>query len=591
MDYLENDAGKYVRRNLEGTVKWCVDHITGFLDGTETVNNFGIKILGVLTDISLAPTLDYQYGDAYAVGTSTPYTYWVYTRSGIDAVDGSFVNIGVFPAVGPRGPKGEVGDVGPQGPMGPQGPAGRDGVQGQKGAKGDKGETGATGATGPTGPQGPIGLVNILGQLYDKSLLPPASLALFEQHAGYLVQATEKNHLYMVGMDGTDFAWYDLGEVTVGPKGDTGIGIPNTTALQFPYGATTVTFDTTDGMHITGKAQITYTDNMGVPSNHVQPTLDMIVPLKAGNGITMDATENAEFVEIKTDDAHTNSLIDTKLAPLNESLDNKVNKETWGARGTRVYARTRNDDGTFTDSTIWIDTGAYAYRLAYRTSTAQITAPDQLIYVPSANQYISKAYLDDYAGKNLLMSINPTPPAGVKTAGMVPYATPGDNVITDWKTISKYDEASGMYIGYIATRESNGYVRNTNIETFLPIDKSVAGKASACATRQELNQCVQDVQNQLDEHINTAIKVVSAYWDTIPIGATEGQIPAEYAGDYEEYPFLAILFDGEYFISADYQHTLGYNTYTHTGFENNKFIHKAITINTDNWTWVLNTSE
>ena len=395
MDYIENDTGKYVKRNLEGTVKWCVDHITGFLDGTETVNNFGIKILGVLTDISLAPTLDYQYGDAYAVGTSTPYTYWVYTRSGIDAIDGSFVNIGVFPAVGPQGPKGDKGDQGERGEVGPQGPAGRDGAQGQKGAKGDKGDTGATGATGATGPQGPVGLVNILGQLSDKSLLPTADDALFREHAGYLVQATEKYHLYMVGRDTIDYVWYDLGEVTVGPKGDTGIGIPDTTALQLPYGAATVTFDATKGMHITGNAQITYRDDMGRPANYVQPTLDMVVPIKAGQGIIMNATGNAEAVEVKVDNAYLDSSIQRITDNISSELGNKRDIVPIPASGTRFYIANSTNGQSYAEG------GTSAnnkYQVVQRADNAQIKAPNQLTFPPLDDEYVSKSYADAHYG-------------------------------------------------------------------------------------------------------------------------------------------------------------------------------------------------
>ena len=395
MDYIENDTGKYVKRNLEGTVKWCVDHITGFLDGTETVNNFGIKILGVLTDISLAPSLQYQYGDAYAVGTSTPYTYWVYTRSGIEALDGSFVNIGVFPAVGPQGPKGDKGDQGERGEVGPQGPAGRDGAQGQKGAKGDKGDKGDTGATGPTGAQGPVGLVNILGQLSDKSLLPTADDALFQAHAGYLVQAVEKYHLYMVGRDTLDYVWYDLGEVTVGPKGDTGIGIPDTTALQFPYGAATVTFDTNKGMHITGNAQITYRDDMGRPSNYVQPTLDMVVPIKPGNGIIMDKTGNSEAVEVKVDDTYIDSSIQRVTDNISSELGNKRDIVPIPSSGTRFYTANNTNGQSYATG----NTGAFnKYDVVQRTDNAQVKAPNQATFPPLDDEYISKSYADAHYG-------------------------------------------------------------------------------------------------------------------------------------------------------------------------------------------------
>lgn len=80
-------------------------------------------------------------GDAYGVGTGTPYDIYVW-----DAVSASWINNG--PLQGPEGPQGPKGDTGEAGPQGPKG---------ETGATGPQGPQGETGATGPQGPQGETG--------------------------------------------------------------------------------------------------------------------------------------------------------------------------------------------------------------------------------------------------------------------------------------------------------------------------------------------------------------------------------------------------------------------------------------------------
>ena len=85
------------------------------------LSEFGIKIVGIVAIPEELPTqesFDGEYGDGYAVGTSTPYTYYVWTRSNDQVPYDHWLNIGVFPQPGPQG---EPGATGPQGPQGPAG--------------------------------------------------------------------------------------------------------------------------------------------------------------------------------------------------------------------------------------------------------------------------------------------------------------------------------------------------------------------------------------------------------------------------------------------------------------------------------------
>lgn len=154
----------------------------------ETGKNF--TILGTYEtyeQLNLAVTNPEQ-GDFYNVGTSSPYTTYMWDET--DGV-GGWINQGQIQgpkgdkgdtgdqgpkgdtgATGPQGPKGETGEQGPQGPKGetgPQGPQGLKGDTGDQGPQGPKGETGDTGPQGPKGdpgeqgPQGPKGETGATG--------------------------------------------------------------------------------------------------------------------------------------------------------------------------------------------------------------------------------------------------------------------------------------------------------------------------------------------------------------------------------------------------------------------------------------------
>ena len=182
-------------RNLEEQVKKNMDDIKYMLEEEGVLNEFGIKVVGEITNTSELPdpaTYTGEYGDAYAVGTAVPYTLYIYTRANGTHPNAYWFNIGQFPLPGPTGP------AGPQGPKGDTGTRGNtwtsgtgnptstsgyiandkylnttngtvfnfDGstwqnvgnIRGPQGIQGPKGEKGDTGEQGPQGIQGPIGL-------------------------------------------------------------------------------------------------------------------------------------------------------------------------------------------------------------------------------------------------------------------------------------------------------------------------------------------------------------------------------------------------------------------------------------------------
>ena len=92
-----------------------------------------------------------QQGDMYNVGTSAPYTIYMWDAT---TPPGQWISQGQL-----QGPQGEQG---PEGPEGPQGPAGADGAPGQPGPAGEDGAPGEQGPAGADGQDATINGVNAL---------------------------------------------------------------------------------------------------------------------------------------------------------------------------------------------------------------------------------------------------------------------------------------------------------------------------------------------------------------------------------------------------------------------------------------------
>ena len=78
-----------------------------------------------------------------------------------------------------------------------------------------------------------------------------------------------------------------------GPRGETGVGVANITDLNLVVGEPSVIYDTEDGITITSQGEIIAEG--GVIST---PTVEQNIPIIAGNGLTMDATEDGKHVDV-----------------------------------------------------------------------------------------------------------------------------------------------------------------------------------------------------------------------------------------------------------------------------------------------------
>lgn len=227
-------------RNLEEQVEKNKNDILYMLEEEGTLNQFGIKVVAQeqTVDALPAPT-EYtgDFGDAYAIGTTSPYTLYIYTRANGTHPTNYWFNIGQFPLPGPKGADGATGPRGPEGPEGKQGPQGIQGKQGPQGIQGPMGPQGPQGVQGIQGPKGDAGdSFKIVGVLDSASELPTPTEEIRNQ--AYLIPDTKEPGTYdLYVITGTDnLVWENAGhiETVQGPKGDTGAQGPQ--GAQGPKG-------------------------------------------------------------------------------------------------------------------------------------------------------------------------------------------------------------------------------------------------------------------------------------------------------------------------------------------------------------------
>ena len=215
--------------NLENQVLKNKVDIQNLQTSEKVLATFGIKVIGTAANSSAIPTVavykannpDWEYGDAYAVGTASPYEFYILTRADETHPEDYWFNLGVI-----KGPKGDPGADGANGADGKDGVSptlavgtvttGNPGTpvsvtnggtstnvvlnfripKGEKGDKGNKGDKGDTGFA-----------VNIASELNNINELPTASASY--ANIGYVIKdADGDSNLYVCMTNASTGAWY-----------------------------------------------------------------------------------------------------------------------------------------------------------------------------------------------------------------------------------------------------------------------------------------------------------------------------------------------------------------------------------------------
>lgn len=213
----------------------------------EVLKNYDVSITGHVSSADELPE-SADNGTMYIVGNSPSYDLYVY-------VDG-WIDLGDYPATGPKGETGERGPIGLMGERGSQWytlekPASARqndqfldsngivyqytgtnwqatnnirGPQGIIGPIGPRGEKGDTGPIGPQGIRGPAGAAfSVIGLIANTSQLPDPSTV--PDNYAYMVGTAAPYDLYVqVVPEGEPQQWLDAGQVegVVGPPGPIG---------------------------------------------------------------------------------------------------------------------------------------------------------------------------------------------------------------------------------------------------------------------------------------------------------------------------------------------------------------------------------
>lgn len=340
-------------RNLEEQVLKNQQDIQDFKDGNQTIAEFGITVVGILSDASQLPEFGEAYGDAYLIGTATPYDMRVWTRD-VANNTAKWVDLGEFPLQGPKGDRGEVGSIiyfgtidleneradragdfyintvtgywyqsveissvcvwekrfSLKGEKGDRGEQGKQGVQGIPGEQGKTGPIGPQGIQGETGPVGPA--FNIQGTLASTDNLPTPTKEMQDKGYAYIIpDSTGAKHIWVI--QGSDsFMWVDVGTAGVGiqgPPGKDGVGLDTLSQTDPTYGNVSVIYDTTDGITIFSQMRQSFYQN-GEYVNH-DSTHEMSIPIVPGKGIVIDKKATEEKVEVKVDDIFVLKISDT----------------------------------------------------------------------------------------------------------------------------------------------------------------------------------------------------------------------------------------------------------------------------------------
>lgn len=320
-------------RNLEEQVLKNQQDIQDFKDGNQTIAEFGITVVGILSSADQLPASGDNFGDAYLIGTETPYDMRVWTRN-IPEQRAMWVDLGEFPLQGPQGPKGDKGSqiysgnglptltgqegdiyintatgilyqyegiewkekFSIKGPMGPRGLQGPQGIQGPKGETGNMGPMGPRGIQGPKGDYGPS--FNIQGTLASTANLPTPTEDMKSKGYCYIIPDTQGvKHVWVI--QGTDtLQWTDLGPSGVqGPKGDTGMGIDTLKYLHLTKGNIKAQYYPQDGIQLTSTGRATYKgENYHDEDHDFETTLK--IPIVGKDGITIDKAADSNKIEI-----------------------------------------------------------------------------------------------------------------------------------------------------------------------------------------------------------------------------------------------------------------------------------------------------
>lgn len=346
-------------RNLEEQVQANKNNIERIIEGEELLARLGIKVVGqVEAESELPAAASYQgdFGDAYLVGTATPYDYHIFTRPFEGEIDPQWFNLGPFPVAGPAGERGPIG------------PKGADGVRGSKWF------------SSANAPDTTVGY-----EVGDYVLIPSTDQAL----------EGEPGSIYHLHADGGVRRWIFEGNIS-GPQGPQGIqgrqGPQGETGPQGPQGPAGPVGPIADVM-----GELTGIDQLGDP-NEAPRNAAYLIPVDGVKHVYIIIEVDGELDWYDAGIFTVGTIVTENGNPVNEfNADNYLKKLNPGSAGTQALY------STATTKYVNYGTSAVANRIVQRTVKGQIALPTQNLtsaYQPQINEAISRQYLEAYVSNS-----------------------------------------------------------------------------------------------------------------------------------------------------------------------------------------------
>ena len=397
-------------RNLEEQVLKNKNDIENALQLNNLLSDFGIRIIGQVESAYQIPSVsdykennpNWEYGDAYTVGTESPYDLYILTRANNNNPQDFWFDIGEFPLRGPVGPQGPQGPQGEKGEKGDPGIQGERGLQGTPGLRGERGPQGPQGPVGPQGPQGTPGQVYKIIDILDNTEQLPEPTESIRDNA-YIING----FIYIIMGSGV-LEWVNVG--TIDPT-------------NFTAGQVITLMQSTDSIIVSLSS-----DNSKVEyklSNGTITTLNFAESERqksVSDGAIVHEKQIADVEHIETiydmssSDANINKGL-TSGCQFNESSEKSISLETSSTskyKGLNVYVFAVNQtlkvylpvnksntettcrtsfagqNGATSDSNILYGSLRYAYGNLYPASIRERTLSGENIYQNNSSYYVSK---------------------------------------------------------------------------------------------------------------------------------------------------------------------------------------------------------
>lgn len=398
-------------RDLEEQVRKNQEDIKYILEERGVLNQFGIKVVGQVDTAGELPesaTYEGEFGDAFAVGTSEPYTLYIWTRAFSGQANPFWFNIGMFPVPstvpGPEGPEGKQGQTGQRGSQWQSNNAAPavtgtnlqfdqaldtstgnvyqytgavwqliGNIRGPQGIQGIQGKDGPQGIPGPQGPEGPAGpqgeFVQIAGELENINQLPePTAVA---RSTAYLIPVNGVNHIYLIS--GTDeLTWIDAGAFGGGTNVKaSGSDLPEVDVTYLDL-EQSITLESESVAMSDGGIELQLADNFtNAGEETVQRLIKVELPLVASEDIEPEVVDNKLQLKLTDEQA--------------EKIDNAVQQSST----SQILHGT---DSTGSEDQLPYTTEPTGGAIVQRQANGNITVPT----APQADSdAVSKKYVDD----------------------------------------------------------------------------------------------------------------------------------------------------------------------------------------------------